>query len=99
MVSVMEMTTAPLKVNVTVEERVAETMGEMKPITAPLNMTVEFTSTPSMKTLAETKPYAVGITKEEVCAPPSTDTALGDMDRSCGRLSGKIVKLVGMSRV
>ena len=56
MVSVMEMTTEPLKVNVTVEERVAETMGEMKPITAPLNMTVEFTSTPWIKTLAETKP-------------------------------------------
>ena len=97
--SVMEMAAEPANMKVTVEERAAGTMGEKKPITAPLNITVEFTSTPSMKTLAETKPYAVGITKEDECAPPSMDTALGDIDRSCGRLSGKTVKAVGTSRV
>ena len=66
----------------TEEVRGAVTIGETKLITEPLNREVEFTRRSSMKTIAETSPYAGGITNVHACEPPSIDTDLGNIEIS-----------------
>ena len=80
------------------EEPDLATPGEAKLIKDPLSKIDALTSTSPTKTLAETKLKAAGWINAQECEPPSMVTDFGEMESSCGRLSGKKTNGVGTSR-